>query len=99
MSQDLAYSSLLPALRSRHLVQGPRRSDDRASRRLPSQRMPRNERPAAMPNVTIAADYIGQRLAQECVNHYRGVAGDSLFPICGAVERSTALKWIGCANE
>ena len=52
-----------------------------------------------MPNVTIVADYIVQRLAQEGINHCFGVAGDYLFPICDAVERSTQLKWIGCANE
>ena len=52
-----------------------------------------------MPNATIVADYIVQRLAQEGIDHCFGVAGDYLFPICDAVERSAKLKWIGCANE
>ena len=45
------------------------------------------------------ADYIVERLAQEGIAHCFGVAGDYLFPVCDAVERSTKIKWIGCANE
>ena len=45
------------------------------------------------------ADYIVERIAQEGVTHCFGVAGDYLFPVCDAVERSPKIKWIGCANE
>jgi indolepyruvate decarboxylase len=48
---------------------------------------------------TSIADYIVQRIADEGVTHCLGVAGDSLFPMCNAVERSPEVKWIGCANE
>ena len=40
-----------------------------------------------------------QRIADEGVAHCFGVAGDYLFPMCNAVERSPKVKWIGCANE
>jgi indolepyruvate decarboxylase len=52
-----------------------------------------------MPNITNVADYIVERLAEEGISHCFGVAGDYLFPVCDAVERSTKVKWIGCANE
>jgi glyoxylate carboligase len=45
------------------------------------------------------ADYIVERLAGEGIRHCFGVAGDYLFPICDAVDSSTGVKWIGCANE
>ena len=45
------------------------------------------------------ADYIVERIAQEGVTHCFGVAGDYLFPVCDAVDRSSKVKWIGCANE
>jgi hypothetical protein len=45
------------------------------------------------------ADYIVDRLAAEGINHCFGVAGDYVFPICDAVDSSTKVKWIGCANE
>ena len=45
------------------------------------------------------ADYIVKRLAEEGIAHCFGVAGDYLFPICDAVERSSKVKWTGCANE
>jgi indolepyruvate decarboxylase len=48
---------------------------------------------------TSVADYIVQRIADEGVAHCFGVAGDYLFPMCNAVERSPKVKWIGCANE
>jgi indolepyruvate decarboxylase len=44
-------------------------------------------------------DYIVARLAEEGINHCFGVAGDYLFPVCDAVERSPKIKWIGCSNE
>jgi indolepyruvate decarboxylase len=47
----------------------------------------------------LVSDYIVQRLAEEGINHCFGVAGDYLFPICDAVDRSKEVKWIGCANE
>jgi indolepyruvate decarboxylase len=52
-----------------------------------------------MPNTINVADYIVQRLAGEGIEHCFGVAGDYLFPVCDAVERSAKVKWIGCANE
>jgi indolepyruvate decarboxylase len=52
-----------------------------------------------MPNITNVADYIVERLAEEGISHCFGVAGDYLFPVCDAVERSAKVKWIGCANE
>jgi indolepyruvate decarboxylase len=45
------------------------------------------------------ADYIVDRLATEGIEHCFGVAGDYVFPICDAVDSSTKVKWIGCANE
>src|ERR1700757_5121947 len=45
------------------------------------------------------ADYIVERLAAEGIDHCFGVAGDYVFPICDAVDSSTKVKWIGCANE
>ena len=45
------------------------------------------------------ADYIVERLAAEGIDRCFGVAGDYLFPICDAVDSSTKVKWIGCANE
>ena len=48
---------------------------------------------------TSVADYIVQRIADEGVAHCFGVAGDYLFPMCNALERSPKIKWIGCANE
>ena len=45
------------------------------------------------------ADYIVRRIADEGVAHCFGVAGDYLFPMCNAVERSPKVKWVGCANE
>lgn len=47
----------------------------------------------------LVSDYIVQRLAAEGINHCFGVAGDYLFPMCDAVDRSKHVKWIGCANE
>jgi indolepyruvate decarboxylase len=52
-----------------------------------------------MPQPTKVADYIIQRLADEGISHCFGVAGDYLFPVCDAVERSSKVKWVGCANE
>jgi indolepyruvate decarboxylase len=54
---------------------------------------------ASKSKATLVSDYIVQRLAQEGINHCFGVAGDYLFPICDAVDRSKEVKWIGCANE
>ena len=48
---------------------------------------------------TSVADYIVRRIADEGAAHCFGVAGDYLFPMCNAVERSPRVKWIGCANE
>jgi indolepyruvate decarboxylase len=48
---------------------------------------------------TSVADYIVERLAAEGISHCFGVAGDYLFPICDAVDSSTKVKWVGCANE
>jgi indolepyruvate decarboxylase len=45
------------------------------------------------------ADYIVERLAREGIEHCFGVAGDYVFPICDAVDSSSKVKWIGCANE
>jgi TPP-dependent 2-oxoacid decarboxylase len=44
-------------------------------------------------------DYIVQRLAGEGIAHCFGVPGDYAFPVCDAVDRSPAVKWIGCSNE
>jgi indolepyruvate decarboxylase len=52
-----------------------------------------------MHHQTNVADYIVERLAAEGINHCFGVAGDYLFPICDAVERSKKIQWVGCANE
>jgi hypothetical protein len=38
--------------------------------------------------ITSVADYIVQRIADEGAAHCFGVAGDYLFPMCNAVERS-----------
>src|SRR3984885_11067488 len=48
---------------------------------------------------TKVADYIVERIAAEGVSHCFGVAGDYVFPICDAVDRSPKVQWIGCANE
>src|SRR6476659_4849232 len=48
------------------------------------------------PNCVI--DYIVERLADEGIAHCFGAAGDYVFPICNAVDRSSKIKWIGCAN-
>jgi indolepyruvate decarboxylase len=48
---------------------------------------------------TSVAEYIVGRLAAEGISHCFGVAGDYVFPICDAVDSSTKVKWIGCANE
>ena len=48
---------------------------------------------------TSVADYIVERIADEGVAHCFGVAGDYLFPMCNALERSPKVQWIGCANE
>src|SRR5271169_5532655 len=48
---------------------------------------------------TSVADYIVQRITDEGVAHCFGVAGDYLFPMCNAVDRSAKVKWIGCSNE
>lgn len=45
------------------------------------------------------ANYIVDRLAAEGIEHCFGVAGDYVFPICDAVDSSSKIKWIGCANE
>jgi indolepyruvate decarboxylase len=52
-----------------------------------------------MPQATNVADYIVQRLADEGISDCFGVAGDYLFPVCDAVERSKKVRWVGCANE
>src|ERR1700685_4021140 len=54
---------------------------------------------AATVKATSVADYIVERLAAEGISHCFGVAGDYLFPICDAVDSSTKVKWVGCANE
>jgi indolepyruvate decarboxylase len=59
----------------------------------------RKMRTASKPKPTLVSDYIVQRLSEERINHCFGVAGDYLFPICDAVDRSKQVKWIGCANE
>jgi indolepyruvate decarboxylase len=48
---------------------------------------------------TTVIDYIVQRLADEGITHCFGVPGDYAFPVCDAVERSSNVRWIGCANE
>ncbi len=48
---------------------------------------------------TSVAAYIVERLAAEHIDHCFGVPGDYVFPICGAVDSSPKLKWVGCANE
>jgi indolepyruvate decarboxylase len=45
------------------------------------------------------ADYIVRRLASEGITDCFGVAGDFAFPLCDAVARSEAIRWIGCSNE
>src|SRR5580700_11197229 len=54
---------------------------------------------SATMKATSVADYIVERLAAEGISHCFGVAGDYLFPICDAVDSSTKVKWVGCANE
>src|SRR5580658_3450303 len=54
---------------------------------------------SAKVKATSVADYIVERLAKEGISHCFGVAGDYLFPICDAVDSSTKVKWVGCANE
>src|SRR5580692_709519 len=54
---------------------------------------------SATVKATSVADYIVERLAAEGISHCFGVAGDYLFPICDAVDSSTKVKWVGCANE
>src|SRR5271163_2452288 len=54
---------------------------------------------SGMVKAVSVADYIVERLAAEGISHCFGVAGDYVFPICDAVDSSTKLKWIGCANE
>ena len=54
---------------------------------------------SGMVKVVSVADYIVDRLAAEGISHCFGVAGDYVFPICDAVDSSTNVKWIGCANE
>jgi indolepyruvate decarboxylase len=44
-------------------------------------------------------DYIVERLAEEGITECFGVPGDYAFPVCDAVERSSKIRWIGCANE
>jgi indolepyruvate decarboxylase len=48
---------------------------------------------------TSVAEYIIERLSAEGINHCFGVAGDYVFPICDAVDSTTTVGWIGCANE
>ena len=48
---------------------------------------------------TNVAEYIVERLASEGITDCFGVAGDYVFPICDAVDGSTKVNWIGCANE
>jgi len=48
---------------------------------------------------TSVAEYIVERLAGEGIGHCFGVAGDYAFPICDAIDSSSKVKWIGCANE
>jgi len=48
---------------------------------------------------TSVAAYIVDRLAAEGIDRCFGVAGDYVFPICDAVDSSSKVKWIGCANE
>src|SRR5258708_6556305 len=45
------------------------------------------------------ADYIVRRLAREGITDCFGVPGDFAFKLCDAVERSGAIRWIGCSNE
>ena len=59
----------------------------------------RDTRGKSAGGVLSVADYIVQRLAAEGIGHCFGVAGDYVFPICDAVDSSTKIKWIGCANE
>src|SRR6266436_5374733 len=54
---------------------------------------------SGMVKAVSVADYIVERLAAEGISHCFGVAGDYVFPICDAVDSSTNVKWIGCANE
>jgi indolepyruvate decarboxylase len=54
---------------------------------------------SGMVKAVSVADYIVERLAAEGISHCFGVAGDYVFPICDAVDSSTKVKWIGCANE
>ena len=54
---------------------------------------------SGMVKAVSVADYIVERLAAEGISYCFGVAGDYVFPICDAVDSSTKVKWIGCANE
>jgi indolepyruvate decarboxylase len=54
---------------------------------------------AASIQTTSVIDYIVARLADEGIAHCFGVAGDYAFPICDAVDSSSRIKWVGCANE
>src|SRR5271154_3313816 len=63
-----------------------------------TQQMQQTETSGKVKAVSVA-DYIVDRLAAEGISHCFGVAGDYLFPICDAVDSSTKVKWIGCANE
>ena len=59
----------------------------------------RQTSPAGKVQTVSVADYIVKRIADEGVAHCFGLAGDYLFPMCNAIERSPKIKWIGCANE
>jgi indolepyruvate decarboxylase len=64
--------------------------------------MPKHGQKTKTPRTVKAAnvaEYIIERLAAEGVKHCFGVAGDYVFPVCDAVDSSTTVKWIGCANE
>ncbi|MGC1577635.1 MAG: thiamine pyrophosphate-binding protein [Beijerinckiaceae bacterium] len=60
---------------------------------------PKTATSATVKKAVSVADYIVERLVAEGIDHCFGVAGDYVFPICDAVDSSTKLKWIGCANE
>src|SRR5246500_4949201 len=59
----------------------------------------RKTKTSGVAKTVTVADYIVERLAAEGISHCFGVAGDYVFPICDAVDSSTKVKWIGCANE
>ena len=54
---------------------------------------------ASVKHTTSVINYIVARLADEGIAHCFGVAGDYAFPICDAVDSSSKIKWVGCANE